>query len=416
MKFKKIKSLYKRKHNKASISYNHSESSETSFIQVTNNGDTSSDYDNHYNSQSSESALIGNNGDTSSDYDNQSQSSESSFIDDNGDTSSDYDNQSQSSESSFIDDNGDASSNYDNQSQSSDTSLIDNNGDTNSDSDYSVTSSQSSIDSNKIRKKISLTIPYVQTKYMSKFTDHYISVTNKSKLYEMNRLVHLLIWTYSEANNNNVLPTHACKAWTYSLFTTHLQSIYSYCYKYLRLVLQLQYATIKLFLSQVLNYYHEWFSYLRRDCSTKYIITHENKFNYVEIIKTTRKMFSRQEKKLCKGIKKTKKYYIENHKLPDGDSLEFITTLIQKKYYIFQEMSKHLSSINKYNYNRFIKLFCSSFYIGAQGRTRSVEDLLYKDMEVLLKASSYLESEKFKTASSLIVQPVSLTWLGRYTI
>ena len=289
------------------------------------------------------------------------------------------------------------------------------NDDNHSSDDYSVTStSQDSIDPSRLGSRHKINIPYLKSKYMMEFTAYFMTSMHKSKRYEMNRLCHFLMWTYSESNSQNQLPVAACKSWTYSLFSTHLQSIYCYCYKHLRLMLELEYTTIKLFLSQVLSIYHEWYCYLRSDCSSVYIISNENKFSYNDTIKVIRKMCSKQNKKLCKGIMKTKKFFIENHKLPDGDSISFISNLVEKKYNIFLEISKHSCSINKRNYNRYIQLLCTSFYIGAQGRTRSVEDLIFKDMEVLLNSTTYLESEKFKTSNSLIIQPVSLNWLGRY--
>ena len=291
------------------------------------------------------------------------------------------------------------------------------NDDNHSSDDYSVTStSQDSIDPSRLGSRHKINIPYLKSKYMIEFTEHFMITMHKSKRYEMNRLCHMLMWTYSESNNMKKLPVNACKSWTYSLFSTHLQSIYCYCYKHLRLMLELEYTTIKLFLSQVLSIYHEWYCYLRSDCSSVYIISNENKFSYNDTIKVIRKMCSKQNKKLCKGIMKTKKFFIENHKLPDGDSISFISNLVEKKYNIFLEISKHSCSINKRNYNRYIQLLCTSFYIGAQGRTRSVEDLIFKDMETLLNSTTYLESEKFKTSNSLIIQPVSLNWLGRYAI
>ena len=277
-----------------------------------------------------------------------------------------------------------------------------------SDSDNS--DSDSSNSHKRKRTKLDPYKLYKQTSYMKAFIEYYIGMKTEKNRYEINRIINMLTWTYSQNHSNQILPIKACQSWTYSIFTKYLQTIYAYITQHLRQTLQLEYTTIQGFLINVLHVYYTWFNYIRSGCGLKYILIYEHRFSYDKLTEEMRKWCTSKLKK-NKLTKKTKKWYIENRGLPEGDNLTVMIGLIEKEYHQFLNMD--INGITARAYIWFLQLLCASFYIGAQGRVKAIQKLKYQDVHTLLDETTYHESEDFKTSSSLGIQPVVMTSLGR---
>jgi uncharacterized Zn ribbon protein len=116
-------------------------------------------------------------------------------------------------------------------------------------------------------------------------------------------------------------------------------------------------------------------------------------------------------KQLCnKHIKrnkyktKTKKFYVENLRLPEGDSLTVIKDIVETRYNAFLNIDTN--SINERTYIRYMQLLCASCYISFQGRIQAVMDMKIKDVKILLDPTTYHEADAFKNSGSLGFQAV----------
>ena len=273
---------------------------------------------------------------------------------------------------------------------------------------------------------------YLNTKYMKKYTNYFLQDHDGTKLYLLNRLIDLLCWTYHRVNKAH-LPLHDLKKWTFMVFTNHLEKIYEFIKQHMIAILNNSYQTVKLFLSQNLKIYYKWYSSIRRNCNKKYALTLEQKESYKELIQIIKDECNKKLKK-TKLTSKTKKYYIESHKMPETDFIPFNVDLLTNIYNQLKNITQ--SSLNNTTYKKCIQLLCTSFYIGIQGlknnihtyihtyihifihtlgRVQALKNLKFKDAKTLLDKTKYIESDKFKTTSTLGLQPISLTSLGRYT-
>jgi hypothetical protein len=244
---------------------------------------------------------------------------------------------------------------------------------------------------------------FKSTEYIQNFTIYFISQRGNKHLYDINRIIQFLIWTYTENNQQNKLSISNIEKWTYELFSKHINLIYAYVTKYLHSYLQNAYTTIKLFVNECLHIYYTWFSFIKSKNNDKYKLNYEHHHSYAQSMIAIKQLCNKHIKR-NKYKTKTKKFYVENMRLPEGDSLTVIKDIVETRYNAFVNIDTN--SINERTYIRYMQLLCASCYISFQGRIQAVMDMKIKDVKILLDPTTYHEADAFKNSGSLGFQAV----------
>jgi hypothetical protein len=217
-------------------------------------------------------------------------------------------------------------------------------------------------DEKKFRKKKE-NKRYYDHPYMINFRLFYKSQYTESKLYETNRVIHFLIWSYDQTFQE-ILPVENMAQWTYKLFSENVQLIHTYSLDYLKVQKRLAWATIKLFLSTCLNPYFDYFTAIRERCQVDYVINVTEIYKYKQIVKLIRRTCNKNLNR-TKHRKRHKGRMIADLEMPNADNpILVLQDLVQTQYSHFV----NIRVIDNSTYNKMIHLLSAALYLGPMGR------------------------------------------------
>jgi len=251
---------------------------------------------------------------------------------------------------------------------------------------------------------------YLNTSYLQAYKAYYILKYGEGKAYEIKRIANLLEWSHFQVCLEK-LSINVILEWTYKLFTQHINFIKRYTYTVMKCGQNMSDSTIKLFLATSLTPFWVWFTSYRDHCQTVFPIHMTHNMHFQHVIKDVRTDCNKAINR-TRLTKKSKAYLVENHQIPEGDSVKTILQLIEKKYNQFKNI--HENDIDNNIYSQFSKLLYASLYAGPMGRVKVFESLRVRDIDILLDKNKYFETTDFKTASTIGIQPVRFTSLTRY--
>jgi hypothetical protein len=185
-----------------------------------------------------------------------------------------------------------------------------------------------------------------------------------AKEYEPKRIIHLLRWTFTVAHKGEKQLKPKCLAkWTYMLFTKYIQLVIQYTNSYMRDEKHLAWSTIRLFLSTTLHTYFNFFTSIRENCQTKYVISIAELYQYKNVISVIRKQCNRNLKRTSMQ-KRHKGRMISDLEQPPGENpLVEMKKILQAKYNQYEK----LNFVDNVTYNKYIHFLAAAFYIGPQG-------------------------------------------------
>jgi hypothetical protein len=199
--------------------------------------------------------------------------------------------------------------------------------------------------------------------YMVSFRQFHKNQYGDTKVYEPKRIIHMLRWTYSSVYKGKQLPPSCLAKWTFHLFTQHIQLLITYTSTYMREEKRHAWGTIKLFLGTSLLTYYSFFTSVRENCQTKYVISANQLYQYQNTISIIRKQCNRNMKRASKQ-KRHKGRMISDLEQPPGENpLIEMKKILQAKLDLYTE----IKFIDNITYNKFKSFLCAAFFLGPQG-------------------------------------------------
>ena len=199
--------------------------------------------------------------------------------------------------------------------------------------------------------------------YMVAFRRFYMNQYTEGKKYEPKRIIHMLRWTYSTVYKGKQLPPACLAKWTFFLFTKHIQLLISYTSIYMREEKRHAWGTIKLFISTILLTYWSFFTSVRENCQTKYVISANQLYQYQNTITIIRKQCNRNIKRTSKQ-KRHKGRMISDLEQPPGENpLIEMKKILQAKLNLYTD----IKFVDNITYNKFKSFLCAAFFLGPQG-------------------------------------------------
>ena len=250
---------------------------------------------------------------------------------------------------------------------------------------------------------------YLQSLFMLQYRAYYVSKYGENKAYELKRIASLLEWTHYQVCSKKLIIRDMCK-WTFIFFTQQIYLLNVYINRMMKIAKSMSESTIKLFLVTSLSPFWNWYTSIRDHCQTVFPINMNHYMHYQNIVKDIRSDCNKVIKR-TRLTKKNKAWLIENHQIPEGDSVRTILKVIEKKYNHFKDIQEN--DIDNSIYNQFTKLLYASFYASPMGRVKVFENLRVRDIDVLLDKNRYYETTNFKTTSSIGIQPVRFSSMTR---
>ena len=241
-----------------------------------------------------------------------------------------------------------------------------------------------------------------ETQFLLQFMNHNCRDKSTKVGKEGRKIATCLAWTYynklqSHINHNQL------EEWSFVLITTHTDLINEYIHNHLCKYLLYKFTTVKLWVSQVLEPFIQWFTEKRPNCGIKYVVTGSMIYKLDKFIGNLIKMCNRNKRRGARS-RKTKKDYIEKRILPTGNVNQTLIDLCQKQYNIYKCID--IAYINKVIYTHFLQVLVTAFWTGPQGRCKAIELLTYQEGLQLLDKNKYIEKYDFKNCDRLITQPV----------
>ena len=241
-----------------------------------------------------------------------------------------------------------------------------------------------------------------ETQFLFQFMNHNCRDKSPEIGKEGRKMATCLAWTYY--NNSQSLITHnKLEEWSYDLITQHTDLINEYIHNHLCKYLLYKFTTVKLWVTQVLEPFIQWYTEKRPNCGVYYVITGSMIYKLDKFISNLVKMCNRKKKSGTRS-RKTKKDYIEKRILPPGNVNQTLIDLCRNKYNIYKCIDKDF--INKVIYTHFLQVLVTAFWTGPQGRCKAIELLTYQEGLQLLDKNKYVEKYDFKNCDRLITQPI----------